>query len=163
MIVQEMTEGTLMKIHVNRIPAEGLREHATYDPAALDMERDDVRLLRPFEVDAFMTKTAKELVVAVDIRCPLHLVCARCLEGFDSTVATRSLFNYTVQPADVVDITDDVRQEIILAYPMIPVCRSDCRGLCSACGQNLNIGSCGHHAAGGRSSEDWLRGGSIAV
>ena len=133
-----------MKIHVNRVPEEGLREHATYHPAALDMERDDVRLPQPFEVDAFLTKAERELVVQADIRCPLHLVCARCLEEFDSAVATKALFNYTVQSTDVVDITDDVRQEIMLAYPMFPVCRPDCKGLCSACGQNLNVGSCSH-------------------
>ena len=133
-----------MKIHVNRVPEEGLREHATYNPAALDMERDDVRLPQPFEVDAFLTRAARELVVQADIRCPMHLVCSRCLAEFDSTVATTALFNYAVQPTDVVDITDDVRQEIMLAYPMFPVCRQDCKGLCSACGQNLNLGSCSH-------------------
>lgn len=163
MMVQEVTEGALMKIHVNRVPAEGLREHVTYDPAPLDMERDDVHLPKPFEVDAFMTKAAQELVVAVDIRCPLHLVCSRCLEEFDAAVMTKALFTHRVRPTDVVDITEDVRQEIILAYPMFPVCRPDCKGLCSACGQNLNAGSCGHQASGARSQEDWLRGGSISV
>ena len=133
-----------MKIHVSRIPEEGLREHATYDPAALDMERDDVQIPKPFEVDAFLTRAMRELVVQAKIRCPLHLVCARCLAEFDSAVATTALFNYTVQPTDVVDITDDVRQEIMLAYPMFPVCHPDCKGLCSACGQNLNAGSCRH-------------------
>ena len=51
----------------------------------------------------------------------------------------------TRKERDVVDITDDVRQEIMLAYPMIPVCRPDCKGLCSVCGQNLNAGPCQHH------------------
>jgi len=133
-----------MKIHVNQIPAEGLRERATYDPAPLDMERDDVRLPQPFEVEAFLTRAERELVVQADIRCPLHLVCSRCLEEFDSAVATKALFNYTVHPTEVVDITDDVRQEIMLAYPMFPVCRPDCKGLCGACGQNLNAGPCRH-------------------
>lgn len=133
-----------MKIHVNRVPEEGLREHATYNPAALDMERDDVHLPQPFEVDTFLTKAERELVVQADIRCPLHLVCARCLAEFDSAVVTKALFSYAVHPTDVVDITDDVRQEIMLAYPMFPVCRPDCKGLCSACGQNLNVGSCSH-------------------
>lgn len=135
-----------MKIYVNRIPVEGLRNHATYDSRTMDMEREDIQLREPVEVDAFVAKADRELVVNVDIRCPLHLTCARCLEEFVRTVATGAVFNYTVASTDVVDITDDIRQETMLAYPMIPLCRADCKGLCSVCGQNLNVTFCGHQA-----------------
>ena len=133
-----------MKIHVNRVPEEGLREHATYDPAAMDMGRDDIHLTEPFVVDVFVTKVDQELVVRAAIRCPLHLDCARCLEAFASMVTTDAVFSYKVHSAEIVDITDDVRQEIILTYPMIPICRPDCHGLCSVCGQNLNLSPCRH-------------------
>ena len=135
----------MMKIHVNQVPPEGLKDHAAYDPSTLDMERFDVHLREPFEVDAFITKADQELVVSAEIRAPLRLTCARCLEEFLSIVSTDAMFSYKVQPTDVVDITEDVRQEIILAYPMIPVCQPDCKGLCSSCGQNLNVAPCSHH------------------
>jgi uncharacterized protein len=137
-----------MKIHVNRVPAEGLREQVTYDPVPMDMDRDDIRVTQPFSVQAVATKADQELVVWVHIHCPLRCSCARCLEEFEATVRSRATFSYTVQPTDVVDITDDVRQEIILGYPAIPLCGPDCRGLCRVCGQNLNRASCRHQAAG---------------
>ena len=146
MLLHDATEDMLMKIQVNRIPEEGLREHATYDPAALDMERDDVHLVQPFAVDAFITKADTELIVDAEIRCQIRLACARCLKEFDSTVTTKALFTYQIESADVVDITEDIRQEIILAYPMVPVCRTDCKGLCALCGQNLNADTCSHQA-----------------
>ena len=152
-----------MKIYVNRVPEEGLREHATYDPAAMDMDREDIHLAEPFEVDAFITKVDEELVVRAEIHCPLRLDCARCLATFASTVTADAVFSYTVHPSDVVDITDDVRQEIVLAYPMIPVCGPDCKGLCSGCGQNLNVSPCRHHTPANRQPDDWSPGGSIAV
>ena len=139
-------EDTEMKIHVNRIPAEGLKDHATYDPSTMDMDREDIHADEPFEVDACITKADQELVVDADIRCALRLSCARCLEEFDSMVSVDVVFSYTVRPTDIVDITEDVRQEVILAYPMIPLCQPDCKGLCSVCGQNLNTTSCNHHA-----------------
>ena len=151
-----------MKIHVNQVPAEGLREHAAYDPTTMDMDREDVRLTEPFDVDVFAVKVESELVVTIEVRCPLRLSCARCLEEFASVLTTEGLFSYKVQPSDAVDITDDVRQEIILAYPMIPVCRPDCRGLCGVCGQNLNVAVC-RHAAAGSEPGDRAAGGSIAV
>ena len=60
-------------------------------------------------------------------------------------INTDAVFSYKAQLTDVVDITEDVRQEIILAYPMVPVCQPQCKGLCIECGQNLNLGSCPHH------------------
>ncbi len=44
---------------------------------------------------------------------------------------------------DSVDLTEDIREAIILAFPGYPVCRPDCKGLCSRCGKNLNRGACG--------------------
>jgi len=134
-----------MKIFVSGVPAEGMTDRATYDPAPMDMERLDIHLREPFVAEAFIRKVGQELVVKADIRCPLSLTCARCLEEFPSVVATQSILSYKVQPTDVVDITEDIRQEIILAYPMIPVCGAECKGLCRSCGQNLNVGACRHH------------------
>ena len=140
----DVVERAAMKIYVNQVPAEGLRNHSVYDPSTLDMDRFDVHFREPFEVEAFIMKADQELVVSVEIRAPVHLLCARCLEEFLSVISTDAVLSYKVQPTDVVDITEDVRQEIILAYPMIPICQPDCKGLCSSCGQNLNLGSCSH-------------------
>ena len=140
-------KGQGMQIHVSQVPEEGLKEHASYDPSSLDMEREDIRLPEPFEVDADINKVDEQLVVRAAIHCPLRMICGRCLEEFNAAVTPRAIFSYTVRTTDVVDITDDVRQEIILAYPMIPLCSPGCKGLCVACGQNLNHGSCAHQAA----------------
>jgi len=136
-----------MHIHVNRVPPEGLQQRASYDPAPLDMEREDIRLREPFEVDAVVSKVERELVIQAAIRAPLAVSCARCLEEFRTVVQAEATFSYTVQPTDVMDITDDVRQEVLLAYPMVPVCRAECRGLCAVCGANLNVSSCSHQAS----------------
>lgn len=143
-MVPSLSQETRMKIHVNRVPVEGLEDHASYDPATMDMDRWDLRLEQPVEVDAFISRVDQELVVRVQIRCPICASCARCLEDFDAVLTPAALFSYQVTPTDVVDITDDVRQEVVLAYPMIPVCRPDCRGLCGVCGQNLNEAACAH-------------------
>jgi len=35
-----------------------------------------------------------------------------------------------------------VREQVLIALPMKPLCREDCRGLCPQCGKELNAGSC---------------------
>jgi uncharacterized protein len=42
-----------------------------------------------------------------------------------------------------IDLDPFVREQILLALPASPLCREGCRGLCPACGQNLNERECG--------------------
>lgn len=41
------------------------------------------------------------------------------------------------------DLDPAVREQILLALPHYPLCREGCKGLCPACGQNLNEKECG--------------------
>lgn len=47
---------------------------------------------------------------------------------------------------DHLDLAPMLREQVILASPMHPLCDEECRGLCAKCGKNLNEGSC-HCAA----------------
>jgi uncharacterized protein len=42
-----------------------------------------------------------------------------------------------------IDLDPILREQLLLALPMNAVCRDECRGLCMACGQNLNEKACG--------------------
>ena len=44
---------------------------------------------------------------------------------------------------DLVDLTELVRQVLILNVPPHSLCQPDCPGLCPNCGMNLNYGPCG--------------------
>jgi uncharacterized protein len=41
-----------------------------------------------------------------------------------------------------IDIGPAMRDELILALPEFPVCRSDCPGMCPGCGVDLSAGPC---------------------
>ena len=40
------------------------------------------------------------------------------------------------------DITEDLREELILHVPAFPVCIDACVGMCTQCGVNLNQVAC---------------------
>jgi uncharacterized protein len=42
-----------------------------------------------------------------------------------------------------VDLDPVLREQLLLALPGYPTCREDCKGLCPACGGNLNERECG--------------------
>jgi len=43
---------------------------------------------------------------------------------------------------ETLDLADLMREQFYLALPMKPLCREDCRGLCSVCGGNRNVTAC---------------------
>jgi DUF177 domain-containing protein len=43
----------------------------------------------------------------------------------------------------VIDLAPMLREQVLLALPGYPVCGEGCKGLCSACGANLNERDCG--------------------
>ncbi len=43
---------------------------------------------------------------------------------------------------DRLDLTQLLRENILLNVPLQPLCRAECRGLCPQCGINLNESSC---------------------
>lgn len=83
--------------------------------------------------------------------------CGRCLEDFeiswavpveimvlcgDDTDEGESETMVIRQTTGVVDLTEALRECLILAYPPVLVCREDCQGICAQCGIDLNKGSC---------------------
>jgi uncharacterized protein len=43
---------------------------------------------------------------------------------------------------DVLDLSELVRQNLVVSLPPVPLCSPDCRGLCPQCGQDLNVAQC---------------------
>lgn len=48
----------------------------------------------------------------------------------------------TIDEHHILDLTEVLRQDSLLALPMKPLCRPECAGLCPTCGHNLNLGPC---------------------
>ncbi len=47
-------------------------------------------------------------------------------------------------PNHILDLTEPVRQSLLVDLPFNPLCRHDCAGLCPQCGVDLNAEDCGH-------------------
>ena len=49
---------------------------------------------------------------------------------------------YVFDSSSVLDLSEAVREEVVLAVDPYVVCDAKCRGLCSGCGVDLNFGEC---------------------
>lgn len=132
-----------MKIKLNEIPKEGLSAKESYDAAALDLSRDDLKFISPINISAFVVREKDDVYARIEARGRLQIICSRCLSPYETDFKKGFDLSYDVRGKTSLDLTDDIRQEIILEYPMKPLCIADCKGLCQTCGKNLNEGDCG--------------------
>ena len=50
---------------------------------------------------------------------------------------------FLLSPNHMLDLTEKIRQAMLVALPYSPLCSADCAGLCPNCGADLNIEQCG--------------------
>jgi uncharacterized protein len=125
---------------------------------------DELRIESPIAGPLTLIHTADGILVTATLETTAQLECRRCLELFAAPIEVGIEEEFhptvdihtgaklpvtdteedatTIDEHHVLDLTEVVRQAIFLAIPMSALCRSDCAGLCSICGQNLNEGQC---------------------
>ena len=148
-----------MKIDINKIPLEGLILEEQVNPSALDLETDIVKFSGPLRIRAEVSKITNAVTVTLSLSGLIHLNCSRCLADFEVGLKKDLRLNYQVDRAEpridtstsrsvngersrTINLDQDIKEEIILDYPLKPLCNPDCKGLCPKCGKNLNEGGC---------------------
>jgi len=132
-----------MKINISQIPPEGLEINEDQDTTLLDLETADVNFVSPLAISCKVNKFGDILNVKGIFRARVKFRCSRCNENFSSEIKGEFERAYPLTiKEDSLDITDGIREEVILAYPLVLLCKKDCRGLCPQCGQNLNKAEC---------------------
>lgn len=132
-------------IDVARLEKDGETYTGVVDDAVLEMA--DNELIRPFagiRYDLFVQLFGTELLVRGTLEQDFEAVCSRCGADFDFTTTVDD-FTASLEineKTEFADLTDELRQSIILSLPSYPVCRQDCQGVCATCGKNLNEGPC---------------------
>jgi len=135
-----------------------------YDIQEEEIQLDeDLKVIGPIDGHVRIRRTNQGLLVDGWVDLTLELTCTRCLNIFEQSmhVTFMEQFHPTVDivtgltlppieeeeafPIDdhhLIDITEAIRQQVLLALPIATLCREDCAGLCSQCGHDLNLGPC---------------------
>ncbi len=132
-----------MKIDINKISLEGLILEEQVSPSALDLETDIVKFSGPVKIRAEVSKITNAVTVTLRLSGLMHLNCSRCLREFNIDLKKDLRSIYQVDKSQLrIDLDQDIKEEMILDYPLKPLCNPDCKGLCPKCGKNLNEGGC---------------------
>lgn len=139
-----------------------LRFALTEDAARLEKLDNGVILLGRVEADLNVMQGDHIYYCNGQARCDADMECSRCAEPYRTTLqgeidfSIRELVegreldidetpeNELLVPANAihVDITAPIREALILAIPLKPLCREDCLGVCPVCGTNRNEKTC---------------------
>jgi uncharacterized protein len=109
---------------------------------------------------ARISRTPQGLLVEAEFSGNLLQECVRCLEEYYQPLHTKfsELFAFRYKrntesdlylPEDgQIDLGPLARDYLLLETPIKSICRPDCKGLCTVCGENLNLTVCEHQAQG---------------
>jgi len=132
-----------VKIDTRQIPDAGLILTEEFSPSDLDLETEIIKFSGPLKAKAVVTKSYNAIAITLDLNASMLLVCGRCLEELNAGFARQMRLNYAVDKLEpIIELDQDIREEIILSYPINPLCSDNCKGLCPRCGHNLNEGGC---------------------
>jgi uncharacterized protein len=131
-----------LKIYVNAIPPEGMELEGEVNPSELNIETAHAHFASPIKVKAYITRDKDIITVGCDITSSEKQVCARCLSEFEYKLNKHDNFIYEVTARHIIELDDNIKDAIILDYPIKMLCRPDCKGLCAYCGKNQNEGPC---------------------
>ena len=111
-----------------------------------------------------MMRTDRGIWVSAKLELQVEVLCSRCLSwsrlpvsvavgeeylptvdintGQPLSVPERAEGSFTIDQQHTLDLSEALRQYTLTNEPMKPLCRPECRGLCSICGINKNENIC---------------------
>jgi uncharacterized protein len=149
----------MLTVDLSRLERRGRLEIEEELPPAFPLrENGDIHLHGPLEVRLVASRAGRDILVRGRLHGKAELNCRRCLEpvlhqiddevsfffrpGIDRLTAEREEVYAIPEGARELDLTEAVREHLLLSIPRFVVCREGCLGLCPRCGVNLNEGTC---------------------
>ena len=129
-------------------------------PAGLGLDLIGVPEGARLELDLRLESVMEGVLVSGAVTAPLTGECARCLEPItdEVVVSLQELYAYPDSTThdttaedevsrldgELLDLEPVLRDSVVLALPLRPLCREDCPGLCPTCGERLTDLPPGH-------------------
>jgi uncharacterized protein len=123
---------------------------------------------QPLKINIRAFKVRELYQVEGRFQTRIRIGCSRCLKDFDTPLASDFALTYTREIPGLMDVLDEkevelkledvgllyfrgeeinlqqgIQEQVIMAFPLQPLCNKNCKGLCPQCGSDLNLRDCG--------------------
>jgi uncharacterized protein len=136
----------MIKFSVSRVEKEPVFLEGSEPPEFWGLpENDAYSSDTPVSYELYVKAAAGSILVTGWVRGTVNAVCGRCLEPVTMEISAENIELYYAKSdihEEELDITADVRDELLIELPMNPLCSDECEGLCPVCGVNRNKTEC---------------------
>ena len=138
------TQGHLI-VDLNRLDAAGEIYEGETSPDIMDIDNNEfIRSKGGIVYKLNIQPLGTELLVRGTLSHMFVCRCSSCDKSFDLEVKESDFIeSFEINEENAFpDLTNALREAIILDLPAYPRCSETCKGLCGACGGNLNDSEC---------------------
>jgi len=151
-----------MEINVSQQLKSAIGTLREYD---IDSELDilDIGVKSLIKGRVNLTRTNRGILVQGQVQTSIPVECSRCLNLYECHLiinieeeyfpmidvnsgtaleVPEEPENFRIDEHHILDLSEAIRQNALLAVPMKPLCREDCPGLCQKCGADLTKSQC---------------------
>jgi uncharacterized protein len=125
-----------------------------------DIEKIDLTepLFGKYNTNVVLNKFDDQIILEASTTAGANFICDRCGTEFIQSVISKYKMIYLLRSIEdaeeeinitylspdthIIDLSNDVRDYMILSLPMKRLCNENCRGLCVKCGSDLNEKQC---------------------
>lgn len=123
-------------------------------PEEIGLTREELPVVGRISAEGSISNAGDVLLLCVKLHARVQRQCGRCLKEFEADSDTDITEKYypaemvNIEPdaytyqSDIVDVTEALREALLLAEPLSVLCKEDCQGLCPVCGIDRNVASC---------------------
>lgn len=145
-----------MKINIaDIIDVQGATKKISVTKEGMEIPKDflSMALCEPVKLTGELESDDGNIYLTGILEAKIKVECDRCMcdliyniesevtESFGSMIVGKTDY---VEPINqsTIDLGPIIEETLLLSLPMKAVCDSDCKGICTVCGQNLNQQSC---------------------
>ena len=133
----------MIKVITAQIPEQGMEFSGDcLEDIFTDLIDDRCKDVSPLMYDLHLQIVRGDLVVKGKSTVIVDAICDCCLVEYEEVIDIENLCHVIEKVDDVVDLTESLREDIVLAIPQSYICRDGCQGICDGCGKNLNKEEC---------------------
>ena len=153
-----------MVFDIEEVGSEGLDFKFQINKNQFEIDQEDCSLNKDIDVNGHLSRLGDDVYLKGNVNTELILKCSRCLDQLVHTVDSilkahfmppdhdsTLLREVELRVSDIdteiykdkrIDLTQSIRDRILLTIPIICLCMDDCKGICPQCGVKLNERSC---------------------
>ena len=155
----------MFSVKMSLIPEDGVLEEKGLCLALQDFDLEAPFMGSGLSLDYSLSRIQPGQILAqVKARASMKLECSRCLADFETMADTEFVSQFEPEPEEInprngpdledpelsvvffdgdhLPLGEEIRQELVLKIPFVPLCRPDCKGLCPICGGDRNKEPC---------------------